>query len=352
MLLLFASRVVVRNVLQHRRWMSVRPQEVGPIAIPKDGLTCESLILLFRLFLLIECWLARKKTTIQSLHQQAITRTPITMLTAYDFPTARACESYGVDMVLVGDSLAQVCLGYDSTTQLTLDEMIHHCRAVARGSKTPFLVGDMPFGSYHTSAEDATRNAIRMTREGRVEGVKLEGGEEIAETVKRLTTMGIPVMAHVGLLPQRHTSTSGYKVQGRTAESARGVLRSALALQDAGAFSIVLEAIPHVLGTYISNKLTIPTIGIGAGPGTDGQVLVWSDVMSTWSGHKAKFVRRFADIQTESEKGVTGYIRAVRDGTFPDLRKEGYEMDKSEWDMFLKLENDETQSLRQAQLLE
>lgn len=267
------------------------------------------------------------------------------MLTAYDFPTGRACETYGVDMTLVGDSLAQVCLGYDSTTRLTMDEMVHHCRAVSRGSKTPFLVADMPFGSYQASAEEAVRNAVRLTREGRVEGVKMEGGEEIVETVRKLTRMGIPVMAHVGLLPQRHTSMSGYKVQGKTAESARRVLHSALALQEAGAFSIVLEAIPHLLGSYITSKLTIPTIGIGAGPGTSGQVLVWSDVMSTWAGHKAKFVRRFADVQTESEKGVTGYIRAVREGTFPDPKREGYDMDIAEWKLLLQLENDDEWSL-------
>lgn len=263
------------------------------------------------------------------------------MLTAYDFPTARACESHGIDIVLVGDSLAQVCLGYDSTTQLTMDEMIHHCKAVSRGSKTPFLVADMPFGSYHASTEDAVRNAVRLVREGRVEGVKLEGGREIVETVKKLTAIGIPVMAHVGLLPQRHTSQSGYRVQGKTAESARGVLHSAHALQDAGAFSVVLEAIPHVLASYITSKLVIPTIGIGAGPGTSGQVLVWDDVMSTWSGHKAKFVRRFSNVQGEIREGVTGFISAVREGTFPDPKKEAYEMDRSEWDLLLKLEKDE-----------
>lgn len=263
------------------------------------------------------------------------------MLTAYDFPTARACESYGIDIVLVGDSLAQVCLGYDSTTRLTMDEMVHHCKAVARGSKIPFLVADMPFGSYHASTEDAVRNAVRLTRDGHVEGVKLEGGEEIVETVRKLTAIGIPVMAHVGLLPQRHISMSGYRVQGKTAENARDVLRSALALQEAGAFSVVLEAIPHVLGSYITDKLAIPTIGIGAGPGTNGQVLVWDDVMSTWSGHKAKFVRRFADVGAEAEKGVTGFIDAVRKRSFPDPKREGYEMDKAEWDLLLKLENDE-----------
>jgi 3-methyl-2-oxobutanoate hydroxymethyltransferase len=174
--------------------------------------------------------------------------------------------------------------------------------------------------------------------------VKLEGGEEIAQTVRKLTTIGIPVMAHVGLLPQRHTSTSGYRVQGKTAESAKGLLRSALVLQDAGAFAIVLEAIPHVLASYITGKLAIPTIGIGAGPGTSGQVLVWDDVMSTWSGHKAKFVRRFADVQTEVEKGVTEFIDAVRDRTFPDPKSEGYEMDNAEWNLFFKAENEEGSS--------
>lgn len=285
--------------------------------------------------------LARTKVTIQSLRQQVITQTPITMLTAYDFPTGRACESYGVDITLVGDSLAQVCLGYDSTTRLTMDEMLHHCQAVARGSKTPLLIADMPFGSYHTNADDAVRNAVRLIREAGVEGVKLEGGQEIVEIVKKLTTFGIPVMAHIGLLPQRHTAMSGYRVQAKTADSARRMLRSAVALQDAGAFSIVLEAIPHVLGSYITSKLSIPTIGIGAGPNTSGQVLVWDDVMSTWSGHKAKFVRRFADVHSETGKGVTAFIKAVRERTFPDRNKESYEMDKVEWDLLLELERDE-----------
>jgi 3-methyl-2-oxobutanoate hydroxymethyltransferase len=194
------------------------------------------------------------------------------MLTAYDYPSALACSSYGADITLVGDSLAQVCLGYDSTTQLTLTEMIHHARAVARGTSSSLLVADMPFGTYHASAEEGVRNAVQLVREGRAEAVKMEGGEEITECVHRLARVGIPVMAHVGLMPQRHAALSGYKVQGREAESARRVLRSALALEAAGAFSIVLEAIPHQLGKYITERLSIPTIGIGAGPGTNGQV--------------------------------------------------------------------------------
>ena len=253
------------------------------------------------------------------------------MLTAYDYPTGRACDLHGIDITLVGDSLAQVCLGYGSTTSLTLGEMIHHCRAVARGSKSPFLVADMPYGTYHTGVDDTVRNAIRMVQEGGVEGVKMEGGLEIVDLVKKLAAFGIPVMGHVGLLPQRHTSLSGYRVQGRDAKGAVGLVRSALELEKAGVFSIVLEAIPHRLGQLITRRLSIPTIGIGAGPSTSGQVLVWDDVMGTWSGHKAKFVRRFADVQLEAKRGVTGYAAAVRERTFPDIEAESYPMDDLEW---------------------
>lgn len=260
------------------------------------------------------------------------------MLTAYDYPTGRACETHDVDITLVGDSLAQVCLGYDSTMRLTMDEMVHHCRAVARGSKTPLLVADMPFGSYHTSTDDAVRNALRLMQEGHVEAVKLEGGVEIAETVHRLTTVGVPVMAHVGLLPQRHVMSSGYKVQGKDAHSAVRLLESALALEQAGAFAMVVEAVPHALGRYITQRLRYtPTIGIGAGPDTDGQVLVWDDMVGTWSGHKAKFVRRFADVRAEVEKGVTAYVQAVRERSFPDPHTEGYDMPVEEWQKFMSV---------------
>ncbi|KAF7798811.1 hypothetical protein EIP86_010036 [Pleurotus ostreatoroseus] len=321
--------VVSHAVRSARRWMSVRPEE-RTVAGTSHSLTQCNIFS-------IECLAPRKKVTIQHLHHLRDVATPISMLTAYDFPTGRACEAHNVDITLVGDSLAQVCLGYDSTTRLTLDEMIHHCRAVSRGSKNPFLVADMPFGTYHASTEDAIRNAIRLVREGHAEGVKLEGGTEIANTVRSLTNMGVPVMAHVGLLPQRHAMLSGYRVQGRDAHGAYSVLESALALEDAGAFAIVLEAIPAPLGTYITRRLRhAPTIGIGAGPGTSGQVLVWDDVMGTWNGHKAKFVRRFGDVKDEVEKGVTGYVQAVKGRSFPGPA-ESYDLPPGEWENFLNL---------------
>jgi 3-methyl-2-oxobutanoate hydroxymethyltransferase len=277
-----------------------------------------------------------QKMTIQQLHKMRSAGTPITMLTAYDFPTARALDTHGVDIALVGDSLAQVCLGLPSTTRLTLDEMLHHTRAVARGAVHPFIVADMPFGSYHASPDDAVRSAVRMVQEGHVEAVKLEGGPEIAATVRRISQVGVPVMAHVGLMPQRHIALSGYRVQGRDAVRARSVLDGALALEDAGAFAVVLEAIPHRLAEYITARLTIPTIGIGAGPGTSGQVLVWDDVMTRWHGKKAKFVRRFADVGHEEGRGIQNYNAAVRDGSFPNAQTEGYEMASGEWEKFLE----------------
>ncbi|KAH9856794.1 ketopantoate hydroxymethyltransferase-domain-containing protein [Lenzites betulinus] len=276
----------------------------------------------------------RKKVTIQHLHALRAARTPITVLTAYDFPTARACEAHGIDITLVGDSLAQVCLGYEDTTRLTLEEMLHHVRAVARGSRTPLLVADMPFGTYLASAEDAIRNAVRLVRDGGAEAVKLEGGLEIVDTVRRLTRAGIPVMGHLGLLPQRHVMLSGFRAQARTAAGALALLDTARALEDAGAFALVLEAVPHALASYVSQRLSsAATIGIGAGAGTDGQVLVWDDMVGTWHGHRARFVRRFADVGAEAARGVQAYVAAVRERSFPAL-EESYGMPKAEWARF------------------
>jgi len=314
--------------------MSVRPMVLQPGVLPTRK-SIRPLISQFHADIPLQVP-PRKKMTIQHLYQMRQTATPITMLTAYDFPTARALDMHGVDIALVGDSLAQVCLGLPSTTQLTLDDMLHHTRAVARGAVHPLLVADMPFGSYHASPEDAVRSAVRMVQDGHAEAVKLEGGPEIAATVRRISQVGVPVMAHVGLMPQRHAALSGYRVQGRDAAGARVVLDGALALQDAGAFAIVLEAIPHRLAEYITARLGIPTIGIGAGPGTSGQVLVWDDVMTRWHGKKAKFVRRFADVAHEEARGVQNYIAAVRDGSFPNPETEGYEMAGGEWEIFLE----------------
>ncbi|KAJ7935258.1 ketopantoate hydroxymethyltransferase [Mycena leptocephala] len=309
----YLARLASPTIRVQRRWMSVRPKE-------GDGTPSK-----------------RVKVTIQTLQTLRESKVPITMLTAYDYSTALSCSSDpAIDITLVGDSLAQVCLGYKSTTQLTLDEMIHHASAVARGTTHPLLVADMPFGSYHGSMDDAVNNAVRMVRESQIEAVKLEGGEEIAELVHRLTSIGIPVMAHVGLLPQRHVSYSGYKVQGKNVASAKEMVKTSKVLEQAGAFSMVVEAVPKELGRYITENVTIPTIGIGAGPWTNGQVLVWDDAMGTWLGHKAKFVRRFANLQAAREIGVQNYASAVKDGSFPDPQRESYAMEQAEWTRFLE----------------
>ncbi|KAG8955651.1 hypothetical protein FRC04_007642 [Tulasnella sp. 424] len=307
--------------LPSRRWMSVRPEEKSN-ALP----------------------ISRKKVTLQRLHALAEERIPITVFTAYDYPTGLRSEKNDIDICLVGDSLAQVALGYDSTTRLTLDEMIHHCKAVSRGAKTPFLVADMPFGTYHGGVDVTVRNAVRLVQEGGAEAVKMEGGPEIADTVARLTSLGIPVMSHVGLLPQRHTALSGYRVQGRDAFTAYSVFKAAKVLQDAGAFAIVLEAIPHQLAGYITQALRIPTIGIGAGPSCSGQVLVHDDAVGVWSGHKAKFVRRFAEVGKAAGEGVASYAAAVRSGQFPDIVGESYGMDAGQWQEFQKLVESEATS--------
>ncbi|KAI0079833.1 ketopantoate hydroxymethyltransferase [Panus rudis PR-1116 ss-1] len=275
-----------------------------------------------------------KKVTISDLYRLRKEKQPITVLTAYDYNTGLACEEYGVDITLVGDSLAQVCLGYESTTQLTLGEMIHHCRAVARASKNPLLVADMPFGT--TSSADIYHNAVRLIREGGVDAVKVEGGKDAAYAISLLKRAGIPVMGHIGLLPQRHTSLNGYRVQGLTPGSADMIVNDAKAISNAGAFALVIEAVPAALGTYISNIHGIPpTIGIGAGPGTHGQVLVWDDAMGVKRGTLPRFARRFANVHSEVEKGIMSYLSAVREGKFP-LYEETYNMRQEHWEQFIR----------------
>jgi 3-methyl-2-oxobutanoate hydroxymethyltransferase len=233
----------------------------------------------------------RRKLTISTMRRLYETGQPITMMTAHDYPSALAVQKAGIDICLVGDSLAMVALGYDSTTKLTMDEMLHHSRAVSRAIKWPFLVGDMPFGTYESCPEDAVRSAVRMMREGgTLDAVKLEGGVEMKGQIHAITSVGIPVLGHVGLCPQRTASLGGFRVQGKTLERAQGIVRDALAVQDAGAFAVVLEAIPEVVATHITRKLSIPTIGIGAGPGTSGQVLVQLDMLGMYDRFLPKYV--------------------------------------------------------------
>lgn len=241
----------------------------------------------------------------------------IVMLTAYDYPSARLAEEAGVDVILVGDSLGMVVLGYDSTVPVTMADMTHHTRAVRRGAGKTFVVTDMPFLSYQISPAQALENAGRLVQEGGCEAVKVEGGEEIAAQVRALTRAGIPVCAHVGLTPQSATALSGYKVQGRTAEAANKLLRDALALEEAGAFMIVLECIPVQVAQLVTGRLSIPTIGIGAGAACDGQVLVWHDTLGMFDRFTPKFVKKFETLGVKAKEAVGAYAREVREGTFP-----------------------------------
>lgn len=243
----------------------------------------------------------------------------IVMLTAYDFPAARLADEAGVDITLVGDSLAMTVLGHPNTVSLTMDEMIHHCKAVARGTQNAFLVGDMPFMSYQAEIPEAVRNAGRMLKEGGMDAVKIEGGAVIAETIRAIVNAGILVMGHIGLTPQSATKLGGYKVQGKTAEVANEMLNDALALQAAGCFSIVLEAVPAEVATIITERLSIPTIGIGAGVGCDGQVLVYHDVLGLFDQFVPKFVKQYANLRTPILEVLQNYCDEVRNAKFPTI---------------------------------
>jgi 3-methyl-2-oxobutanoate hydroxymethyltransferase len=242
----------------------------------------------------------------------------IVMLTAYDYPSARLAEEAGVDVVLVGDSLGMVVLGYDSTVPVTMADMIHHSRAARRGAKGTFMLTDMPYLTYQISPAQAMENAARLVQEGRCEGVKIEGGEEIAAQVRALVKAGIPVCAHIGLTPQSATALSGYKVQGRTAEAATKLLRDAVALEEAGAFMIVLECIPAQVAELISKRLSIPTIGIGGGAQCDGQVLVFHDTLGLFERFVPKFVKQFETLGVKARDALGVYADEVRSGAFPD----------------------------------
>ncbi len=244
-------------------------------------------------------------------------RSKITCLTAYDFPTARLLDDAGIDILLVGDSLGMVVLGYENTLPVTLEEMLHHTRAVRRATRRALLVADMPYGSYHAGIPEALHNAMRFVKEAGAEAVKVEGGERRLELIARFAEAEIPVMGHIGLTPQSVNAMGGYKVQGKTPDAAERLLRDALAVEAAGAFAIVLEAMPRELAARITQNLRIPTIGIGAGPDCDGQVLVLHDMIGLSLGERPKFARRYANVADEITRAVREFCADVRDGGFP-----------------------------------
>jgi len=242
---------------------------------------------------------------------------PIVMVTAYDYPSAQVAEAAGVDMVLVGDSAAMTVLGYPSTVPVSVDELLVLAAAVRRGLHTPFLVGDLPFGSYEASDEQAILTALRFVKEAGCDAVKLEGGGGSVDRARAIVRAGIPVMGHVGLTPQTSTALGGYRAQGRTAERAAQVAQDALALQEAGCFSIVFEAIPAAVAAAIMPRMEIPVIGIGAGASTDGQVLVFHDLLGIYDGLSPRFAKRYADLKGQMVAGVRAYADEVRSGAFP-----------------------------------
>lgn len=277
----------------------------------------------------------RKKTTTLTFRQKKERGEPLTMLTAYDYPTALALDQAGIDSILVGDSLAMVELGYENTLPVTMEEMLHHARAVARGAKSALLIGDLPFMSYQVSVEDAVRNAGRFIQQANMDVVKLEGGRERAEAVRAIVSAGIPVMGHLGLTPQSINQLGGFRPQGKSASAATRLLEDAQILEEAGAFSLVLESIPARLAEFISKRLSIPTIGIGAGAGCDGQVLVTHDLLGLFERFTPKFVKRYANLHETMNKAFADYIDDVETKKFPAV-EHTVEMNDEEWSAFLK----------------
>lgn len=278
---------------------------------------------------------ARKKVTTLTFRQKKERGEIITMLTAYDYPTALAMDKAGVDSILVGDSLGMVVLGYENTLPVTMEEMLHHCRAVSRGAKTALLIGDMPFMSYQVSVEEATRNAGRFLQHGGMDAVKLEGGRERADAIRSIVGAGIPVMGHLGLTPQSVNQLGGFRAQGKTAVAAKRLVEDAVILEEAGCFSLVLESVPARLAELISKKISIPTIGIGAGAGCDGQVLVTHDLLGLFERFTPKFVKKYANFHGEMQKAFGDFIEDVESKRFP-AQEHTVEMDDSEWDALLK----------------
>ena len=287
----------------------------------------------------------RKKITTRTFQQKKQRGQVITMLTAYDYPTALAVDQAGIDAILVGDSLGMVVLGYENTLPVTMADMLHHCRAVARGAQIALLVGDLPFMSYQVSVEQAVRNAGRLLQEARMDAVKLEGGRERLQAVRAIVDAGIPVMGHLGLTPQSIHQLGGFRSQGRTAEAARRMLEDALHLQQAGCFSLVIESVPARLAALISQRLDIPTIGIGAGPGCDGQVLVTHDLLGFFDRFTPRFVKKYADLHSDITNALTAYRDDVTAGSFP-APEHAVEMPVEEWDALVEEADDWIQAER------
>ena len=260
----------------------------------------------------------RKKITITDLQNKKLDGKKITMLTAYDYPMARLVDDAGMDVILVGDSLGMVVLGLDSTVSVTMDMMIHHARAVRRGTKYAFLIGDMPFMSYQISEEEAIRNAGRFMKEAGCDAIKLEGGDEVLEATIAIVNAGIPVLGHLGLTPQTVSKLGGFKVQGKDARAGKKILEQAYALERAGCFAVVLECVPDQVAKFITEKLSIPTIGIGAGPDCDGQVLVTNDMVGLFDRFVPKFVKQYVKLSAIISEGLKKYKDEVEKGVFPD----------------------------------
>ena len=257
------------------------------------------------------------RLTITKIQEKKDAGERITMLTAYDYPIAKIVDEAGVDMILVGDTLGMVVLGYDSTVPVTMEDMIHHTKAVVRGSKSALVIGDLPFMSYQVSISESLHNAARFLQEAGCQAVKLEGGVNVAETVRRIVDCGIPVMGHIGLTPQSVNQLGGFKVQGKTLEAAKRLVKDALALEQAGAFAIVLELVPRELARLITHKLRVPTIGIGAGPYCSGQVLVINDMLGLYTDFVPKHNKQYVHLAPQIKTAIIDYVNDVHSGTFP-----------------------------------
>lgn len=287
----------------------------------------------------------RKKTTIPDLLKKKSNAEPITMLTAYDYPLALAIDRAGIDIILVGDSLGMVVLGYPSTVPVTMDQMVVACQAVARGAQFGLLVGDLPFMSYQAEIPEAVRNAGRLIKEGNMDAVKLEGGQEMAQTVRAITDAGIAVMGHIGLTPQSVSKLGGWRTQGTSAVAARKLLDDALALEDAGCFAIVVEKVPDRVAEFISSRLTVPTMGIGAGSGCDGQVLVTYDLLGLFDRFVPKFAKQYAQLNITIGAALGEFKKDVESKTFPAV-EHSFSIKEDEWSEFLQSIEGEKESIQ------